>query len=172
MGVPGWDAPWVLPAAVAVLAAVVLAITGCLILRHVRGEASSEEIYDLCAGCWDDSEHCDGAVGSCCCTCGFDEDWGEEHEVSLLPPERSPEELGFRTERFATDTDVRGIRDRFWDDITQEQADAFRAGLPAVASHYPGLACTPTRRRCPASCPTSPRRAGAGTGPAATSPPT
>src|SRR5216683_895809 len=37
-GTPGWDAPWVLPAALCVLAAVVLAITGYLILVSRRDQ--------------------------------------------------------------------------------------------------------------------------------------
>ncbi len=139
VGIPGWGAPWVVPAAVAVLAAVVLAITGYLILasRHGRHEAGGEEIYDLCQGCFDGGAHCDGAVGSCCCTCGWDEDWAEEP----MPGERSPEELGFHSERFATDTDIRGIV-RFRGEITQEPAAA-RARFTAAASHYPGVYAHP-----------------------------
>jgi hypothetical protein len=41
-GMPFWDAPWVLPAAVAVLAAVVLAITGYLILASGHGEDQAD----------------------------------------------------------------------------------------------------------------------------------
>ena len=100
---------WLIPAVLTLAA-----VAAWLILsRRSRDKTGSEEIYDLCAGCWDDSAHCDGVVGSCCCTCGWDEDWAEEDDVPLLPPERSPEELGFITERM-------GPAEReFWHDLRE-----------------------------------------------------
>jgi hypothetical protein len=140
-GTPGWDAPWVVPAAVAVLAAVVLAITGCLILRHGRHEVTAGEAP---AGHWlnappDSEEFQRGFWG---------EHYGQPGEPGELPPERSPEELGFRTERFATDTDVRTI------------GPAMAAG---AASHYPGLYSHPPQ--VPRIAPDVPEQCWCGYGP-------
>ena len=41
----------------------------------------------FCAGCWDDSGHCDGANDDCRCPCTWDEDWAEEHDEPAFPPE-------------------------------------------------------------------------------------
>jgi hypothetical protein len=40
----------------------------------------------LCQGCRGD-DHCDGQVEGCDCTCGFDDDWAEEHaDAEPVPP--------------------------------------------------------------------------------------
>ena len=52
-------------------------------------EVSGQEMSELCSGCWDDSEHCDGIYDTCNCTCTWPEDWAEQP----LPPERSWEEM-------------------------------------------------------------------------------
>ena len=50
-------------------------------------EASGQEMSELCSGCWDDSEHCDGAYDTCNCTCAWPEDWAEqEQEEKVTTP--------------------------------------------------------------------------------------
>ncbi len=113
------------PAAVAVLAAVVLAITGYLILAR----RSANPDYD--GDGWDQPD-----------------DSPDDDDDLDLPPERSPEEPGFHAERFATDTDVRGI------------GPAMGAG---VASHYPGLYSHPPQ--VPRIAPDIPEQCWCGHGP-------
>ena len=50
-------------------------------------EATEQEQSGLCAGCWDDSEHCDDAYDTCDCTCTWPEDWAEqEQEEKVASP--------------------------------------------------------------------------------------